>query len=392
MTVEVPSDSARTRRIALAVVSALVLVTLMGVTVWAMFLRTDDGTPRQTTYRPAQPTSETTTTPSSAATNTTSSTAETPTASAPQQPPAATVRPRIAFVLGGRIYVAQEDGSGAVAVAPAGGAYSVAPDNRTVALVADAGGTAGEMGAVSLIDTTTGMMTSLTQGAQFIAPVWAADSGRVLLAMRDADGTARIVAYERDGGSSKTVAKRASAVRVSTEGDRIAYGGVPGDDPVPIRVAKPDGSSARSVAGSDGAPAWGWAPGGKLYYVTEADTQGTWTLWRASAPKFKGTAIATLTLDAPAFSVGEVLVSPDGRSVLLSAVGDDAHSRLWVADIEQQRIGMIATRQDAYPVGWDSSGRVLYFEGNTFQGEASMLASVLPDGGSRRILVTGAQR
>lgn len=392
MTVEVPSDSSRTRRIALVVVVAVLGAALAGVAIWATFFRPAPDTPRQTTYRPAQPTDEATSTPGSAdATQVpgASSADTTGTRQPAQQPEPASPR-RIAFVLGGRIYVANEDGSAAVAVAPAGGAYSVAPDNKTVALVADASGTAGEMGAVSLVDTTSGMMTSLAQGAVYASPVWAADSRWVYVVTADANDRPSVVRYERATGDSKTVAK-GGALRVSVEGDRIAFGGVPGDGPVPVRVANTDGSDARAVAGSTGAPAWGWGPGGVLYFVTESEPQGTWKLWRASAPGFKGKAIATLTLSAPAFAVGEVIVSPDGRYVLLSAVGDDAHSRLWVADLAEQRIGMIATRNDAYPLGWDSSGRVLYFEGNTFQGEQSALSSILPDGTSRRIVVTGAR-
>lgn len=394
MTVEVPSDSSRTRRIALVLVVALVSVALTGVAVWATFFREDDARQGQGSYCPAEPTTEQTSTANPGTTTQTADVATNTTGSTPpaNQPVDAVVRPKIAFVLGGRIYIAEQDGSSPVAVAPAGGAYALSPDNKTIALVADASGAAGAMGTVSLVDTSSGMMTGLGQGARFAPPVWSTDSRWVFVATTASDGTSRIVRYARGDGASKMVATAASAVRASVEGDRIAYGGALGDDPVAITVAKLDGGGAKVVSGSKGAPAWGWGPGQELYYVTESETPGTWQLNRALAPKFKGEPIATLTLSAPAFAVGEVLVSADGRYVLMSAVGDDAHSRLWVADVEGQRIGAIATRHDAYPVGWDSSGRALLFEGNTFQGEPSVLVSVLPDGTSRRALVTGALR
>ena len=84
-------------------------------------------------------------------------------------------------------------------------------------------------------------------------------------------------------------------------------------------------------------------------------------------------------------------VSPDGGSVLLSAMGDDGYSRLWVVNVESGRFSALTTRRDAYPYAWDGQGRVLFFEGNTFQGETGALVSALPDGTSRHFVVTGAQ-
>lgn len=394
MTVEVPSDGSRTRRIALVVLLALVGAVLVGIAVWAAFFRADDGRTGQRGYRRAQSTVESTVTADSRDTSATpgSSSPGTGAAQPPAQAPQATAPERIAFVLGGRIYVAAEDGSGAVAVAPAGGVYSVSPDGATVALVADASGSAGELGTLSLVDTTSGMMSSLAQDTVFAAPVWAPDSKRLFAVSTTADGEPRLMRHDRSGKTSKVIAKDVSAVRVAIEGDRIAYGGLLGEEAIPIRVVPIDGGSARKVAGSTGATSWGWGPGSVLYFAKESSTPATWELWRAAGPEYKGEAIATLALEAPAYAVGDVIVSHTGDHVLLSAVGDDAYSRLWIADLEAHRFDAISTRQDAYPLGWDSTGRVLYFEGNTFQGEPSALVSVLPSGRSRRTVVTGAQR
>jgi hypothetical protein len=85
-------------------------------------------------------------------------------------------------------------------------------------------------------------------------------------------------------------------------------------------------------------------------------------------------------------------VSPDGAKVFAAAGGDDRYSRLWVVDIASGKFFAIQTRRDAYPCCWADSARILYFEGNTYQGEPSVLASILTDGTGRVPIVTGAYK
>jgi hypothetical protein len=189
------------------------------------------------------------------------------------------------------------------------------------------------------------------------------------------------------------VAESAAAPSVSVDGAYIAYGPAEqmgGDEPVHVRAAGTK-QAEKAVTGSIGAVSWGWGPGPALYFTKPGAGQVSWELWEAKPPSFRGTRLGAVDLVAPAFAFGDLLPSPDGRYILLAAVGDDAYSRMWVADLVEGRFSQIETRRDAYPLSWGSDGRVLFFEGNTYQGESGVLASVLPDGTSRRLIVTGVE-
>ncbi len=398
MTVEVPSDSARTRRIVLAVLGGVLGVALLAFGVWAATHPANQGA-KQTEIEPAEPTAEPTasvlpSSPVDGGGETTASAVSTsagdgaPIEPAPASPAASA---RIAFVLGGRIYVAEQDGSGAVSVAPQASVYSLSPDGGTLAVIYDVSEGAAQPGTVSLFDTTTGAMRSVGSGAVALSPTWAPDSG--WLAYTSGDGALSVHRVAASGGAPASVANPGAQPSVSRDGSLVAYGesdqlGAGGA----LHVAPVAGGEAVAVRGGGSALSWGWGPSNALFFTRPGEAEGAWELWRAGAPAFRGKRVGSIALEPPAFALVDVTVSPDGAAVLMAAMGDDAYSRLWTADAKTGRFSALPTRRDAYPYGWSTDGRVLYFEGNSYQGEASALASILPDGTSKQLVVTGAQR
>jgi len=393
VTVEVPSDSARTRRIALAVIGIILGTALLGIGVWAA-TRPPVQSGKQTAIEPAEETTEPT--GSLPATNTgsteaTGSPGATPTPPPAGTPPAGAAARRIAFTLGGSIYVAAEDGSGAVSVAPQGVVHSLSPDGSTLAVVHDVVSGVGEPGTVALYDTTTGAVRWVGSDAVAVEPSWSPDSN--WFAYTAQSGRFRVDKVLVADGSTRTIAEPGASPQVSADGSYVAF--VKSDQPGlgdPLQVVSSSGGALVAVRGGGSALAWAWGPSGTLYFTRAGDTETSWELWQASAPSFKGKRVGAVNLEAPAFALDHIVVSPDGSRVVLSAMGDDAYSRLWLVDAKTGRFSTISTRRDAYPYRWTTDGRIMYFEGNAYQGESGVLASVLPDGTSRRLIVTGAQR
>jgi Tol biopolymer transport system component len=114
-------------------------------------------------------------------------------------------------------------------------------------------------------------------------------------------------------------------------------------------------------------PAWG--PG----------KQASWTEIPVNSSAGKTTAIARLC------------ASPDGAYLAYAESGDDGYSRAFVYDVAKRTSVALSVRRDTYPVCWTHDGsRVLFVEGNAFQGEATALMSARPDGMGRAVLVAGA--
>ena len=393
MSAEVPSDSARTRSIVIVVVVIVALVVL-AIVVWSAISADDDGTAKQTAIEPAE---ETSTQPRPATPLATSTT--TPSAG-PTTPPSAapvTAEPsilgsnKVAFTLGGRIYVANADGSGAVSVAPAGGAYSLSPDGARLAVAYDTNAQQTTGGAVAVFDTLTGAMSPLGSQAFPEAPQWAPDTS--WLVYTSGTETLAVKRAETVGGSGITLAKTGASPRVSPKGEFIAFG--VSQQPGPsdkVTIARTDGGGSAVLGSSDGALSWAWGPRGELYFTRPGIDATTWDLWVAAPPRFSAKKVGSANLAAPAYLMHGLAVSPDGAYVLAVATGDDEYSRMWMFDVGQRRFSSISTRRDAYPSGWSADGAVLYFEGNVYQGEPSALMSIRPDGTGRHMVVSGAQR
>ncbi len=393
MTADVPSDSSRVRSIVIVIAVAVALI-VVAIGVWAAISSGDDGPAKQTAIEPAQETSAPPRPTVPTATSTAQPSVE-PTPPAPAAPVTAESAilgsSKVAFTLGGRVYVANVDGSGAVAVAPAGGSYSISPDGTRLAIVYPPGAEQPAGGAVAVYDTATGAVSPIGARAYPEPPQWAPD-GAWLVYASGAEVTS-IKRAETVGGSSITLAKRGASPKVSPKGEFIAFGAsVQPDISDSVTIARTDGRGSATLGSSAGALSWAWGPKGELYFLRPTDDARGWDLWVSKPPRFSAKKVGSAKPTAPAYLMHGLAVSPDGTYVLAVATGDDEYSRMWVFDVEAQRFRSLGTRRDAYPYGWSADGAVLYFEGNSYQGEPSALMSIRPDGTGRRMIVSGAER
>jgi len=391
--VEVPSDSSRTRAIVIVVAVVVALVIGAGF-VWAAIVRNDDSDAKQAAIEPAQETTGQPT-PASPAASSTATPSVQPSSTVPEARPATSASmfasSKVAFSLGGRVYVANVDGTNAVSVAPAGGAYTLSPDGTKLAVAYTANAQQTTGGAVAVYDTLSGVMSPVGANAFPEAPRWAPDA--TWLVYTSGSEKTGIQRVDTVGGAGTTLAKTGASARVSPGGEFIAYSASvqpgPGDS---ITIARTDGGGAATLAKSAGALSWAWGPKGQLYFTKQGDDYDRWDLWVASPPKFKPKRLGTASLTTPAYLLHGLSVSADGAYVLAAATGDDDYSRLWVFDVDERRFLAISTRRDAYPYGWAPDGSILYFEGNAYQGEESSLMTIRPDGTRRLMVVSGAQR
>ncbi len=392
MTVEIPSESVRNRRIALAASAVVALAALVTAGVWWVN-RPAPTPPAKPTIEPAQVTTAAPSVPSSGVVATLSPTQGSGTSS-PSVTPSKSADARIVFHLGTKLYVAKPDGTDATPVASAVEVYALSPDGTKLAVVlapgepAPVGVPAGTT--LAVIDLTTKRAKAVGKDALPVEPSWAPDSSWLAYTVKSGSRTA-VKRVSVDGRGDEVLVSPGTSPVVSPDGRRVAYAGsLPSGLADAIRVVSVPDPHAAAVPDSAGASSWGWTPAGDLYFVRKAAAQDTWDLWRWGTGG--SVRVGSVGLEPPAFALSRILVSPDGARVAVSATGDDDYSRIWIFDTAAARFVSVSTRRDAYPYEWLPDGRLAYYEGNVYQGEPSMLASIMGDGTGRRLVVTGAQQ
>lgn len=380
---ELPDGRARAAKIAFAV-AAGVLVVVLGA-VFALSLRTnDERVDRQTRIEPAEETSTETSVPPSV-----EPTEATPPAPAPSEKPTAPGQSRvtkIAFRLGGTVYVANEDGSSAAPVMRAGnGPYALSPDGRTLAVVTESN--------LVLVPVAGGGQVTLND-AEAARPVWTPDSKSVLWVRGEPDspGVMTVMRVNADGKGAR-VLKQGIGASISPDGKAIIVLPLPTADPgggsSPVHLSLSGGAFKTvkvpgfptSVAVTNDRLIVGLATAAGDPAVVSMTFSGTDSRNLAGAPV--GGAMATWS---------QLVSSPDGRSVAAVAMGDDGYSRVSVLPIGAGSARQLLPRKDAYFHSWSADGKRLFLiEGNHFQGQSTSLVSVGTDGTGRRVVVTGAE-
>lgn len=401
MSEQIPSDKQRAARIALAVLAGALGTALVAGGLWLAFRPRPAKVPEQSSIEPAEETStETTSAPGSADSTATTSTPPGDTKQ-PEKPGASgglfgfgrspRRAAKVAYRAGGKIWVAGENGKGAVAVCYGYRSYRLSPDGKVLAVVPDASeplGPQSSASSVRLLDVRRSAVDAAPE-----KPSWAGTSAWLVFAGGSA-GSLGSYRLDSSGAALRRLASPGSSPKASTDGKSVCFLRPPSDGGVPeLVVASSTGGSPSVVGGSRGATSWDWGPGEALYFVRSGSQRGTWELWLSTAPYAKSSRVGSVDLAPPAFALADISVSRDGKRVLAQAMGDDDYSRLWVFDSADRRFHTISTRRDAYPYGWSADGsRVLYFEGNTYQGEPTALMSCKADGSGRRVVVEGAAR
>jgi len=289
----------------------------------------------------------------------------------------------VAYRLGGQVWVANEDGSGAkAAFASASGAYALSPDGKT--LVAQNG--------------TTWVLVTIASGVQIplVGPVdlpsWSPDSSWLAYTSKTATGTYSVRRINRDSTGDALVITGGAEPQIAPDGTRVAF--TKSVDPAatdPLQVYDTATKVLRKVPGADGAQEFAWAPGGVLYFAKDGNGSVGGMLGTVDKTLSKSSVIASLPVGDPPVSPGMLFPSPDGSKVLFALTGDDGYSRLQIADAAAKKVTALHTVYDAYPKGWLLDGsKVLYIDGNAIQNEATSLYRIRPDGTGRTKVVSGA--
>jgi len=294
----------------------------------------------------------------------------------PEVPGAAGVTraPVVAYRAAGWLCVSDENGVGGRQVVPsAAGAFALSPDGATLAYVDAA---SGELWLADVADA----------GAVFIGPAeadlpsWSPDSSWVAYT---APGP-KVTRVGRAGGT-KTVLFPGSMPSVSSVGSLVE-----GLSPAGEIVMWQDGAARRlRPAGVVTSVACGAAG---AYYGTIAASGGEASVRLMTTAGDDRVLVATPA--APrAVTFGDLMLSPDGSWLAYAERSDDGYSRMYAVPSAGGAPSELCIRRDCYPLRWTADGSALLFiEGNAFQGDPTALMRVRPDGGSRRLLLSGVER
>jgi len=382
MTVPIPDEAAQRKRIVLIVVASLVALVLVAGGAWALLRPGSSGEP-PVAYTPAEET-----TASGPATSSAVASALAGEGTSTTVPPAggtgSAAIPRsakIAFHLGRSLYVANEDGSDTTPLKFTETEYALSPDGTSVAVVRG--------GKLEIVAVSGGKTVSVG-AAEMATPVWMPDSSAVLFVRADSNGVPSVWRVKRDGTGAKRIATGQS-VAVSSDGKTVAMLSTEADSDAAQVTVITNGGAPRKVAVSGGEPI-AVAVSGQQLYVSTLSADGATAIWVSA---LDGSGRRQLVTAVPAegktVTFGRMLPSADGQSLAYTADGDDGYSRIWIVPIAGGSPRQVTSRRDGYPLGWSADGkRILFFEGNSFQGESSALWVANPDGTGRRMIVSGA--
>lgn len=383
MSVPIPDGAARRRTTLIVAGSATVLV-LLAVGAWAL-LRPEATVVPPRVFTPAQETTASAPATSSAVASALAGVE----ASSPapgvvaSEPVAAAVTPKIAFHLGSSLYVANEDGTGAVALKVTESEYALSPDGVSLAVVR--GGKLGILAVASGSEIIAG-------AAEAVPPVWTSDSSTLLFVRSDANGNPSIWRVARNGSGAKRVCS-GLGVAVSPDGKVMAVLPAETDDGARDVTIVAAGKPTKKVALSGGDPI-AVAVSDARVFVSTLSTAGAAAIWSSSlSGTDKREVVGAGATGVTEATYGRLMLSPDGRSLAYTADGDDGYSRIWVVPVGGGAPRQVTGRRDGYLLGWSADSKaILFFEGNSFQGETSALWRADPNGGTRRMIVSGAVR
>ena len=302
--------------------------------------------------------------------------------------------PKIAFRLGGQIFVANEDGTQAKAVYRSQSApFALAPDASALAVAPPTSG-----GPAVLVDTASGRSVAVTGAVDL--PAWAPDSSWLAYTAKDASGTFSVRRIAPDGTGDALLTKPGAAPQISPDSSRVAFvktNQSPDEDPLSVlavatrKVTTPPRVGGKRIAKANGALDFAWSPSGALYFAQTGGSADSGYVGLLDKSLGSGTKLTSLPTTPAGLAPDDLAFSPDGKHIVLTENGDDGYSRLVVVDVAGKRVSSLSTRRDAYPLRWTVDGKaILYIEGNAIQMEKTSLYRINPDGTRRLMVVSGA--
>lgn len=402
MTEPIPDESLRRRTWLIAgVLGVAVVLVGVGVAFGVMALRPQSSKPVTAAVIPsgAEGTSSVATSAATTASANSTSPASSTTASASTQttvttttPPGQIVRAaRIAYRLGGKIWVAAEDGSDAkMIVKDASDEFSLSPDGKT--LVLQQGSLALGLSAL-LIDVASGVQAPIRApaGANVAdLPTWAPDSSWLAYTSGTSSTGYSIRRVNTDGSLDSPLITHGAAPSIAPDGKHVAFTKFLQPSIAntgPVQVYDVAAGTTSSVPRSAGATYFAYAAGGVLFFV--AGGSSPW-LGMANRGLSASSVVASIPAEPNAVP-GPLLPSPDGSKVLFGMFGDTGFSRLRVADVSAGTVKSITARRDETPVSWLLDGSAFFYvDGNAQQLQHVALYRMAPDGLHTTLVVDGA--
>ena len=301
---------------------------------------------------------------------------------------------KIAFRLGGQIFVADEDGGHAKPVyRSADAAFDLAPDASTLAVGRPSGG-----GSAVLVNVASGHAVPVVNAVDL--PVWAGDSSWAAYTSRDASGTYSVRRISRDGTGDALLVKPGGSPQVSPDGRQVAFvrtNQSANEDALAVlsvpskTVTRLPSLSGRPIARAAGSLDYAWSPSGTLFFAQAGGTTGSGYVGQVGTSLTGVSQLVSLPATTPALAPDDLAFTPNGSQIVLTENGDDGYSRMVVVEVAKKTARQLPTRRDAYPLRWSADGTsILYIEGNAIQMENTALYTINPDGTRRVLLVAGA--
>jgi hypothetical protein len=283
----------------------------------------------------------------------------------------------VAYRRQGWLCVAAEDGGGERRVIVSdSGVFALSPDAATIAWVDD-----GERTLV-IVDVATARVVVVGPAEQD-RPSWAPDSS--WLAYTAPGSHVRRVA--RDGAGGITLFT-GSLPAVASDGTAVVGSAVSGGPGIVVWR-----SGAPSRIGAQ-APVSGLAcDGSRVFYGTAPAGSGNASLNAVGLDGRGGVVLAGTPASTRMIAVCDLRLSPDRARIAYAECGDDGYSRTFAVPVTGGKAVAFSARRDTYPLDWAADGaRLLFIEGNAFQGEATAMLAAAADGSSRSRLLEGAGR
>lgn len=304
-------------------------------------------------------------------------------------------KPFVAYRLSGALWISHEDGtSPRQLLALTSGAFALSPDAGTLACVDAA------KSLLMLVDVASGTSKNIGP-AEDADMCWSPDSGFVLYTAKTANRY-EIRQVRRDGTGGATVGLGHSP-RVSPGGTGVVwiadsvFGQAGTASAVllnnPARVTRFSGPSSTEVAFAiDGVvTAVGGAPG--TARVLTMPLGAGLAFDSEKAREIIGPPSGSRPVSYAHLCASPAAADGTGRYLAYAEVGDDGYSRTFIYDATKSRSVALSVRRDTYPLCWSADGKRLFVvEGNAFQGESTVLVSVLPDGMGRKAIAHDAGR
>jgi hypothetical protein len=308
-----------------------------------------------------------------------------PTSTPPASPRAPVRAPLIAYRAGGAVWVSGEHGgtprSAYTAAGP--GVFSLSPDGLVLAYV-DA-----SAGVLRLIDLTSGRNTPVGP-AVALRPDWAADSSFVAYTRPAGAGRSEEVCRVAASGGAAVPLVTGWKARVMPGSSIVAAAPAPPLSPTGPVALLSDGRKV-TLAGTARSDEVCPDVGGVFWVDVGAgsDVAQPSIRWVRYDGKGSRTVVPQPAATTRVTFAGLTL-SPDGKWLVYSEIGDDGYSRLFAVPAAGGAPVTLSPRYDGYAMNWSADGIELFFvEGNALQGEATRVSAVHPDGTAHRIVVEG---